>query len=88
MLTQVKRHRNILMGIALHVFNLQYTGYNIPFHPLRLLGFIYGGPKMHDFHHQIHGRQANFGGYKFWDWLMGTDKKYHEWQQKHQKKST
>lgn len=61
-----------------------HSGYNLPFHPLRLLGFIYGGPKMHDFHHQIHGRQANFGGYKFWDWLMGTDKKYHEYQQKQQ----
>jgi len=50
-----------------------HSGYNLPFHPLRLLSPIYGGPVGHDFHHQLRGRQSNFGGYRFWDWLCGTD---------------
>jgi len=64
-----------------------HSGYNLPFHPLRLLNPIYGGPLAHDFHHQTYGRNSNFGGYKFWDWLMGTDQKFHEFMenQKHQK---
>eukprot|EP01114_Cavostelium_apophysatum_P021459 TRINITY_DN7494_c0_g1_i1.p1 TRINITY_DN7494_c0_g1~~TRINITY_DN7494_c0_g1_i1.p1 ORF type:complete len:283 (-),score=37.96 TRINITY_DN7494_c0_g1_i1:27-830(-) len=53
-----------------------HSGYNLPFHPLRILSPIYGGPLAHDFHHQSYGRNSNFGGYKFWDWLMGTDQKY------------
>lgn len=49
-----------------YVFNSFYLigRYNLPFHPLRIIGFIYGGPLMHDFHHQVYGRNANFGGYK------------------------
>jgi len=58
-----------------------HSGYNLPFHPLRLLSSIYGGPLMHDFHHQIYGRSSNYGGYKLWDFIMGTDRKYHEYMQ-------
>jgi len=63
-----------------------HSGYNLPFHPLRCLNFIYGGPLAHDFHHQLAGRNSNFGGYKIWDWLMGTDKKFNEWQNKQKSK--
>ncbi|KNC46738.1 C-4 methylsterol oxidase [Thecamonas trahens ATCC 50062] len=49
-----------------------HSGYQLPFHPLRLLSPIYGGPAYHDHHHSIRGRQTNFGGYRFWDWLCGT----------------
>lgn len=52
-----------------------HSGYDLPFHPLRLVPG-YGGPKFHDFHHSIHGRNSNFGGYKFWDSLCGTTKEY------------
>jgi sterol desaturase/sphingolipid hydroxylase (fatty acid hydroxylase superfamily) len=55
-----------------------HSGYDLPFHPLRLLGFVYGGPVAHDLHHQPHGRNSMLGGYKLWDWLMGTDAKYKE----------
>jgi len=61
-----------------------HSGYNLPYHPLRLIGFVYGGPVGHDFHHQTYGRNSQFGGYKFWDWLMGTDKRFHEYQQQKQ----
>jgi len=50
-----------------------HSGYNLSFHPLRLLNPIYGGPVGHDFHHMLRGRQSNFGGYRFWDWFCGTD---------------
>jgi 4-alpha-methyl-delta7-sterol-4alpha-methyl oxidase len=63
-----------------------HSGYQLPFHPLRLLSPIYAGPIGHDFHHILAGRSSNFGGYKFWDWLMGTDKKYHIYLQKRQAK--
>jgi len=56
-----------------------HSGYHLPFHPIRLLDPIYGGPREHDFHHRVEGRLSNFGGYKFWDWIMGTNVKYHEW---------
>eukprot|EP01116_Phalansterium_solitarium_P006684 TRINITY_DN1902_c0_g1_i1.p1 TRINITY_DN1902_c0_g1~~TRINITY_DN1902_c0_g1_i1.p1 ORF type:complete len:307 (+),score=34.13 TRINITY_DN1902_c0_g1_i1:1275-2195(+) len=49
-----------------------HSGYNLPFHPLRLIGFIYGGPIYHDYHHMVKGLSCNFGGYKIWDWIMGT----------------
>ena len=53
-----------------------HSGFDLPFHPLRLLPF-YGGPRFHGFHHESRGRQANFGGYTIWDRLMGTDSKWH-----------
>jgi len=53
-----------------------HSGYNLPFHPLRLISPVYGGAHFHDFHHNIKGRNGNFGGYRFWDWLMGTDSDY------------
>jgi len=49
-----------------------HSGYNLPFHPLRLLSPIYGGPVYHAFHHKLAGRSYNFGGYKIWDKLMNT----------------
>lgn len=48
-----------------------HSGYNLPFHPLRLISLIYGGPCMHDFHHKPYGRGQNFGGYK-----VSVDTKY------------
>jgi sterol desaturase/sphingolipid hydroxylase (fatty acid hydroxylase superfamily) len=48
-----------------------HSGLHLPFHPLRLVPF-YGGARYHDRHHSLKGRQTNFGGYKVWDWLMGT----------------
>jgi sterol desaturase/sphingolipid hydroxylase (fatty acid hydroxylase superfamily) len=49
-----------------------HSGYYLPFHPLRLLSPIYGGALDHDIHHQLRGRKSNYGGYKFWDWICGT----------------
>jgi sterol desaturase/sphingolipid hydroxylase (fatty acid hydroxylase superfamily) len=49
-----------------------HSDYNLPFHPLRLLSPIYGGPVMHSIHHCKATNDRNFGGYRFWDWLCGT----------------
>jgi len=65
-----------------------HSGYDIPFHPLKLLGPLYWGPRRHDFHHALAGRNSNFGGYKLWDWLMGTDRKYYEFLQSQKKKDS
>ena len=51
----------------------------MPFHPLRAISFIYGGAESHYYHHSVEGRNYNLGGYKFWDWLMGTDGEFEEW---------
>jgi sterol desaturase/sphingolipid hydroxylase (fatty acid hydroxylase superfamily) len=50
-----------------------HSGYDLPFHPLRILSPIYGGPRAHDMHHSVHGRGTNFGGYLFWDKVCGTE---------------
>lgn len=55
-----------------------HSGYHLPFHPLRIISSIYNGPKFHDFHHSIKGRNQNFGGYIFWDLICGTSTKYYE----------
>jgi len=34
---------------------------------------IYGGAAEHELHHNLKGMKSNFGSYKLWDWLMGTD---------------
>jgi sterol desaturase/sphingolipid hydroxylase (fatty acid hydroxylase superfamily) len=49
-----------------------HSGYHLPFHPLRLISPIYKGPKYHDFHHSVKGRNTNFAGYFFWDSICGT----------------
>jgi len=59
-----------------------HSGYKLPWHPLRIIDFIYWGPVGHDFHHQVQGRSSNLGGYKTWDWMMGTDKKFYEYLKK------
>jgi len=64
-----------------------HSGYNLPFHPLRLLDSIYGGSKAHEYHHSVIGRSSNFGGYKLWDWLMGTDRVSNERRRAAQKRN-
>jgi len=59
-----------------------HCGYYIPWHPLRLIAFVYGGAKYHDFHHMFAGRNNNYGSYKVWDYLMGTDTKFREYYKK------
>jgi len=54
-----------------------HSGYEIPFHPIRLL-WIPAGARFHDFHHSHF--DGNYGASKIWDWLMGTNKAYLEYQ--------
>jgi len=52
-----------------------HSGYNLPYHPLRLIQFMYGGPVYHDLHHMVKGQPScNFGGYRIWDWLCNTER--------------
>ena len=50
----------------------EHSGYNLPWHPLKVLGNWYHGPQGHIRHHTLAGRKNNFGSYVWWDWLMGT----------------
>jgi len=54
-----------------------HAGYEFPLSPWRLLSPIMLGADGHDWHHS-HNR-GNFGVFRFWDWLMGTDKEYKKW---------
>ena len=49
-----------------------HSDYRLPWHPLRLLSGIYGGPEYHTIHHRAPTKNSNYGGYLVWDWLMGT----------------
>lgn len=49
-----------------------HSNFALPFHPLRLLGLVYGGPRYHSVHHNRGTRDSNYGGYLWWDWLMNT----------------
>lgn len=50
----------------------EHSGYDLPWHPLKLLGNWYHGPRGHIHHHTLSGRKRNFGSYVLWDWIMGT----------------
>ena len=54
-----------------------HSGFVYPFSPFRMLDPLLIGPKGHDFHHS-HNR-GNYGIFKFWDWICGTDREYKEW---------
>ena len=49
-----------------------HSDYKLPFHPLRILSPIYGGPSYHSVHHKRETKHSNYGGYLWWDWAMGT----------------
>ncbi|KAL0489740.1 4-alpha-monomethylsterol monooxygenase [Acrasis kona] len=61
-----------------------HCGFDFPWHLSKFLPF-YCGPHHHDHHHKTYG--GNFAStFTWWDWMMGTDKKYREDCQKEAKK--
>ena len=50
-----------------------HSGYDFPYHPLKLINFVYGGTRIHSFHHTLAGRKHNFGGLIIWDRMFGTE---------------
>jgi sterol desaturase/sphingolipid hydroxylase (fatty acid hydroxylase superfamily) len=69
----------IYLGLRFHETIDAHSGYDFEWSPWRLLGSIHGGAGKHDWHHSH--QVGNYGGFWFWDWLMGTDLKYKKWQQ-------
>lgn len=57
-----------------------HSGYNFPWSIWTLFPWLNGGPKFHDFHHS--SNIGNYGMLRFWDWAMGTDVKYREYQKR------
>jgi sterol desaturase/sphingolipid hydroxylase (fatty acid hydroxylase superfamily) len=53
-----------------------HSGYDLPFHPMRLI-LLPAGSRFHDFHHSHF--DGNYGATKIWDWLMGTNKDYFDY---------
>ncbi|CAI7759088.1 unnamed protein product [Closterium sp. NIES-53] len=55
-----------------------HSGYDFPWSPTRLIPF-YGGPRFHDYHHEVGGEShCNFASiFTICDWLYGTDKGYY-----------
>jgi len=63
-----------------------HSGYDFPFAPHNLLGFLSGASR-HDYHHS-HNKGC-FGAFTiFWDRLCGTDKDFLAWQEKEHAKKT
>eukprot|EP00026_Physarum_polycephalum_P010636 Phypoly_transcript_10805.p1 GENE.Phypoly_transcript_10805~~Phypoly_transcript_10805.p1 ORF type:complete len:262 (+),score=12.91 Phypoly_transcript_10805:437-1222(+) len=60
-----------------------HSGYCFPWSVWTLFPWLNGGPKFHDFHHSAN--IGNFGMLRFWDWAMGTDAKYREFQKRKEK---
>ena len=54
-----------------------HSGFKFPFSFWRLLDPVLLGPDGHDWHHS-HNR-GNYGLFKFWDWICGTDLEYRKW---------
>jgi sterol desaturase/sphingolipid hydroxylase (fatty acid hydroxylase superfamily) len=54
-----------------------HSGFRLPFSIWRLFDPILLGPDGHDWHHS-HNR-GNYGLFKFWDWVCGTDIEYRKW---------
>ncbi|CAI7831812.1 unnamed protein product [Closterium sp. NIES-53] len=54
-----------------------HSGYDFPWSPTRLIPF-YGGPRFHDYHHEVGGEShCNFASiFTICDWLYGTDKSH------------
>lgn len=48
-----------------------HSGYELPFSPFNLLWPIFGGSRMHDYHHREFN--GNYGSSFIWDRLFGTD---------------
>merc|ERR1712203_481205 len=48
-----------------------HCGYEFPFSPFQLLFPLFGGARMHDYHHRAF--DGNFGATFLWDRLCGTD---------------
>jgi sterol desaturase/sphingolipid hydroxylase (fatty acid hydroxylase superfamily) len=56
-----------------------HSGYKFPFSPWALLTWIQGGSEPHDWHHSHGHKHGNFGMFRIWDHLCGTDKAYKQW---------
>lgn len=58
-----------------------HSGFVLPWSPWNAFLSIQGGAERHDFHHS-HNAGSYGSLFKFWDWFMGTDKDFKEWQHK------
>lgn len=58
-----------------------HSGYVLPWSPWNQVLAIQGGTARHDYHHS-HNMGAYGSLFKFWDWAMGTDKAFREFEQK------
>lgn len=56
-----------------------HSGYELPWSPWRWLHEVQGGLGHHDFHHS-HNTGSYGSFFVFWDWAMGTDVKFKEFQ--------
>jgi len=54
-----------------------HSGFRFPYSIWRLFDPVLLGPDGHDWHHS-HNR-GNYGLFKFWDWICGTDQEYRKW---------
>lgn len=57
-----------------------HAGYDLPFDPLNR-GPFWGGARRHDFHHS-HNTGMYGDWLPFWDWALGTDSAFVEYQKK------
>ena len=61
-----------------------HSGFDLPLSPWRCapLRWVHGGAERHDWHHSH--QVGNFGGFIFWDRVMGTDRRWRESRRKQQ----
>jgi len=57
-------------AMRMHETSDAHSGYAFPWSLWSYTG-IHAGPRWHDFHHS--NQVGNFGGFRFWDTVMGTD---------------
>ncbi|KAI8612081.1 fatty acid hydroxylase superfamily-domain-containing protein [Chytriomyces sp. MP71] len=68
----------MILWVAVRLLTTMEThcGYDMPWGLNNLIPF-WGGAPFHDHHHRVFN--GNYGGsFRFWDWAMGTDKRFRE----------
>lgn len=76
-------HIVFLIWYSLRVFETvdSHSGFEFPWSPWNMFLSIQGGSARHDFHHSHN--MGSYGSFtKFWDWVMGTDIHFKEFQNK------
>ena len=74
----------VYMGLRFYETVDAHSGYDFEWSVWKQLAWVHGGAGRHNWHHSH--QVGNYGGFVFWDWVMGTDLRYRAWLEKDEKR--